>query len=149
MFFKPVNRLAKAVVEPGGKTIADAVSDAADSLAGLSDLCRAEIDAALADIHRLSATLPQGKDLHALYSRARDVAGLAGNCGLEDLGAATLSLCTLLDNAQNGGRLTLEHLAIHAGVFRLLRTPEAFTEADRARILADLETMIAKLSAKA
>jgi hypothetical protein len=148
-YFKPDNRLAKAVTLPGGKLVETAVDDARIELLQVSDACLQEIDAALDHTYRLCETPPAGDRLPELYTTVRDVAGLAGVCALPDLGAAALSFCALLDHAQNGGRLAPDHVAVHLNVLRILRHPDAIPEDDRCKVLESLDVMVGRIAQKA
>lgn len=147
-YFTPEPKLAKLLSAPGGKYIINAIDDANAELGQVSDQVRAEIDLALAQVYAQADGVPAPEALPALYRAVRDVAGLAGICNLADLGSAALSFCALLDHAQEGGRLTVEHMAIYVNVLRVLRQAESFSAEDRAAVLANLEVMVAKLSGK-
>lgn len=145
-FFKPENRLAKAVTALGGKHIETAVADANQQLQDIAGDCLKEVDDALARIYQSAGKVPSGADLSALYRVVRDVAGLAAICNLLDLGTAALSFCVLLDHAQSGGRLTEEHIRVYLSVFRILRHPDAINEEGRRNLLRSLDTMVEKSS---
>jgi chemotaxis protein histidine kinase CheA len=148
-YFQPPPKLAKLLSAPGGKYISAAIADAADEMSQASARIREEIDRALAQIYANADAAPSPELLPHLYRAARDVAGLAGVCGLKDLGEAALSFCGLLDHAQEGGRLTVEHMAIYANVLRILRQSENASAEERAAVLANLDLMLAKISGRA
>jgi hypothetical protein len=145
-FFKPENRLAKIITAPGGKHVATAVDDANAQLLEISDECLKEVDEILTRIYRSMGTVPAGAELTALYRSVRDVAGLAAICNLLDLGTAALSFCVLLDHAQDGARLTEEHIRVYLDVFRILRHPELIDESGRRSLLKNLDRMVEKSS---
>jgi hypothetical protein len=147
-YFKPENRLAKIIVAPGGKSVEAAVEDAKAGLLQISDACLEQIDEALARTYRLCERAPTQAEIAELYTSVRDIAGLAQIGGLPDLGVAALSFCALLDHAQNGGRLTRAHIEVHLNVLRILRHPEAIPEADRSKVLENLDVMVEKLAGK-
>ena len=68
---------------------------------------------------------------------------------MPELGIAAGRLCGLIDYAQQGGRVTGEHLAVCTDVLRSLRAASAFSPAERAVVLAKLEAMVDKLTGKA
>jgi len=142
LYFSPENRLGKAVSTPGGKHVETAIADAEALVMLAAGECVERIDQALAQVYRLSEhAKPQ---TGVLYKTAREVAGLAGTCGLADLGAAAFSYCNLLDQAEQTGRLSGERVQVHLSVMRLLRRPERFTDAERQEILADLKAVVDK-----
>jgi hypothetical protein len=143
-FFKPENRLAKIVTSLGGKYVETAIADANEQLLQISDECLKEVDAALARIYPLMNGVPTGAELSALYRSVREVAGLAALCNLLDLGTAALSFCDLLDHAQDGGRLTEEHMRVYLNVFRVLRRPDLIDEKGRSSLLENLDVMVEK-----
>jgi hypothetical protein len=147
-YFTPENPLAKAIAVPGGKLVSEAVDDARIELLEISDECLAEVDTLLARVYQLSGSVPAGAELTELYRTVREVAGLAGMCDLEDMGAAALSFCALLDHAQDGGQLTQEHIDVHVNVLKILRRSGDFTEAQRAVVLKNLDAMVEKLAKK-
>lgn len=142
VFYAPENRLAKAVSTPGGKHVETAVADAEAQIAAIAEKCVEQIDLALERVFRLSP--PAEGQAEDLYRAVREVAGLAGTCGLDDLGAAALSYCNLLDQAEQNGRLSGERVQVHLGVMRLLRRPERFTETERQDILENLKAVVDK-----
>ena len=144
LFFQPENRLAKTVTAVGGKYVATAVDDASEQLLELSDRCLQEVDEALAGIYAFETQVSAGSDLSELYRPVREVAGLAAMCGLLDLGRAALSFCILLDHAQDGGRLTEEHVGVCLNVLRILRHPDLIDEKGRRSLLENLEVMVEK-----
>ena len=142
VFYAPENRLGKAVSTPGGKHVETAICDAEEQINSIAQQCVEQIDLALERVFRLSADASaQAEDL---YRAAREVAGLAGTCGLDDLGAAALSYCHLLDQAHQSGRLNGERVQVHLSVMRLLRRPERFTQAQRHEILENLQAVVGK-----
>ena len=141
-FFQPPNRLAKAIATPGGKRVSEAVSDAVSGLESVSGACLERIDEALAAVR----VATESADRASLYKHARDIAGLAAVCGKADLGAAALSLCTVLDRAADGGRLTPVRLQVYGDAMRTLRASDPPQEARR-ELLATLDAMTARLCA--
>lgn len=142
VFYEPENRLAKAINTPGGKHVETAIFDAEELVVQAAGECVEQIDLALTQVYRLAEHAQS--QLDALYKAVREVAGLAGTCGLGDLGAAALSLCNLLDQAHQSGRLNAERLQVHLGVMRLLRRPDRFSETERSEILKNLQAVIDK-----
>jgi hypothetical protein len=119
-----------------------AITDAEAQIASITDQCLEQIDLALGRVYRLST--PAEGHTEDLYRAAREVAGLAGTCGLDDLGAAALSYCHLLDQANQSSNLNSERVQVHLGVMRLLRRPERFTETERRELLENLQAVVDK-----
>ncbi len=142
VYFSPENRLGKAVTTPGGKHVETAIADADELVMQVADESIEQIDQALKQVYGLSERAESRMDV--LYKSVREVAGLAGTCGLADLGAAALSYCNLLDQAEQSGRLSGERVQVHLGVMRLLRRPERFTETERQEILENLKAVVDK-----
>lgn len=142
VYFSPENRLGKAVTTPGGKHVETAIADADELVMQVADESIEQIDQALEQVYGLSDRAESRMD--GLYKSVREVAGLAGTCGLADLGAAALSYCNLLDQAEQTGRLSGERVQVHLGVMRLLRRPERFTETERQEILENLKAVVDK-----
>jgi hypothetical protein len=146
-FFHPETMLRKKIIAPGGKRVSEAVADAEAGIASLGDRCLTQVDAALVRIRDSANSMLKTGDLEAVYRDAREIAGLGSLCGLPDLGVAARSLCGVLDHAQNGGRLTGEHLRIYTDLMRNLRQPQQFSAEERALVLDKLSVMATKLSA--
>jgi hypothetical protein len=141
-FFAPQNPLGKAIAIAGGKHIDKAIADAEEQILLAADESIVHIDQTLEEVYRLSSA---GKgQWDTLYKRVREVAGLAGVCGLEDLGTAALSFCTMLDQATQTGQLSDDQMQVQVGVLRLLRHPERFSADERAKILENLQAMMDK-----
>jgi hypothetical protein len=147
-FFKPENRLAKIIAEPGGKHVIAAIDDANAQLLDMSEECLKKVDDALARIYASGTKAPEGAEITKLYTSVREIAGLAALCDLLDLGSAALSVCVLLDHAQNGARLTDEHVAVSLNVLRILRHPHLIDDKGRRNLLRNLDVMVEKSSPK-
>ena len=142
-FFTPENRLGKAIAEPGGKRIDQAIADADAQLALAGAESAIKIDEILGAIYKLAGA-SLNPPLAELYARTREVAGLAGIAGLPDLGAGAHTFCSMIEVAQAKGALSVEQLQVNIGVLQLLRRPERFSEQERAALLANLNAVLAK-----
>ena len=147
------NRLAKQITAPGGKHVEAALADAEEGLKSLALPLLAEIDnrlAMLASVGEDAGHEPRTEDVEAVYGNAREIAGLAGYCGMDEVGAAAVSLCNLLDRSRATGRWHGEGMRVHVATLRLLR--EKGGEIDpqtRVTVLKRLEVMVEKIAAGA
>ena len=142
-FFAPENRLGKAVAEPGGKKIEDAIADADMQLVMAAAESALKIDEILNGIYKVAGSSVQ-PSLKELYPLAREVAGLAGIAGLPDLGAGAHTFCCLIEVAEPKGALNNEQMQVSIGVLQLLRHPERFSEEERAALLENLNAVLEK-----
>lgn len=142
-FTFPVYRLAKILRRPGGKTIAAALGEAEEGLAGLQVPCLEAIDKALASMSVGLETLNKDKRADAslaLYKEVNAVIGLATAAGYPEMDRAAYSLCDLLDRMQESNCLDIEAIRVHVQALHLLRQPEALGgEASVRRILLGLK----------
>lgn len=127
-FITPQYKIAEKLQQPGGKTVAQAVTDAQHGLEGLADACLGAVDEALTDIDRAYKALPDDFDLAALtdlYDSANGLIGIATVAGLMEMDRAAYSLCDLIDRMMAMGRPDKEPIAVHVQALHLLRSPAA------------------------
>lgn len=127
-FLFPENRLAKMVWRPGGVSFREAMEAAGANLEAMRDELMAALDENLARIEALwvDPALPENGRLQSeMYERSNFIAGLAGHCGLAELGEAAFSLCELLDRLIGGARWSKQAMLVHMDALKLLRTLDA------------------------
>ena len=140
-FFQPENRLGKALTAAGGKKIEAAIADAEEQVELAAAESTAKIDETLEVIYRLAAGGVKGQ-AEALYQNVREVAGLAGIAGgLDELGAAALTFCRLLDLMAPRGGPTEDQVQVNVGVMRLLRYADRFAPKERQDLLDNLQAV--------
>ncbi len=127
-FTFPTYRLAKILRQPGGKSVAAALKDAEEGVAGLVEPCLAAIDVAMKAIDGHLASMTAGSTAAAadrLYKEANGIIGLASAAGLPEMDRAAYSLCDLLDRMQAAGRWDRSAIVVHVQALYLLRQPSA------------------------
>jgi hypothetical protein len=141
-FLFPENRLAKLIWRPAGVSYREAMEAAGANLEAMRDELLASLDANLARIEEIwtDATLAQNQPLQSeMYERSNFIAGLAGHCGLTELGQAAFSLCELLDRFITGARWSQRAIMVHMDALKLLRTLDVdASEAVRAAVVEGL-----------
>ena len=121
----PINRLAKAVKRPGGRTLDEMVQRAEANVEELREQSLEAIDEAIGRLRSAtSADLGDGAVVQELYRAANDLFGLAGLYAMKALASAAHSLCELLNSGHAHTRTGRQAFAIHADAFLLLRTPQ-------------------------
>jgi len=139
------NRLGKLVLAPGGITQAAATTAAEANLETIHDECIAEVDRDF-DLLKRSAMDPQVGDnvmsQRAIYAHANTIAGIAGCCGLGEMGEAAFSLCELVDRQILSGAWNPLAVAVHVDAMNLLRTGDnELTPEGRRAMLAGLRNV--------
>ena len=116
------NLLAKLVLAPSGLTQAAATTAADANLEAIHDECIAEVDHDF-DLLKRSAVDPQVADnvmiQRAIYARANTIAGIAGCCGLGEMGEAAFSLCELVDRQIASGAWNPQAVTVHLDAMTL------------------------------
>ena len=125
------NRLGKLLNQFGGVSVGKAIEAAEANLESIREANVAEVDRNLALLAETAARAKAEPDelahRRAIYACANTVAGLAGACGLAEVGEAAFSLCELTDRLIATGRWNDEAIAVHLHAVSLLRaeaTPE-------------------------
>ena len=139
------NRLAKLVLAPGGMTQAAAAAAAEANLETIHDECIAEVDRDF-DLLKRSAVDPRvGDDVmtqRMIYAHANTIAGIAGCCGLGEMGEAAFSLCELVDRQIASGGWNPLAVSVHVDAMNLLRGGDnELTPEGRKAILAGLRSV--------
>ena len=143
---KYVNRLAKLIRLPGGKTVAQALTDAETNLDSIREDCLTAVDE---NIQRLldSAVAvkadPNPDALAQCYSIAHEVFALAGVFGMAELGKAAYSLCELIDRSRDVGKWSNPAFEAHMNALRLLRFEATDLDRNvREAVLAGLRNVV-------
>lgn len=121
---KPVHRLTKLLRGPGGKTVAEAVSDAESGLRSIAGDCLTAVDRDLAKLAEKAAMLsdpPDRETLGHVYEIALRLVGPASVAGLQKMDRAAYSLCDLVDRMITSGKTALEPVQVHLQALVLLR----------------------------
>lgn len=130
--FKPENRLAKALGDPGGLLFSQALKSASANVAQVRPAHLVALDAKLTALREL-AHAPRAP---AFYRLAQDVMADAGSVGLPHLSRAAQSLCDLLASPVPDARLQ-RSVMVHVDALTPLRAEEG-APAQREAILAAL-----------
>lgn len=143
--FRPRNRIAEMINEPGGILIADALQRAHANIETLHTDMAAAIDGALARLQARAGdarAAPDDETITALYEIGNEIVGFAVTLQLRDMGRAAYSLCELLDRARAHQAWSVEAFAVHVEALRLLREPNGDALTRRA-ILDGLDRVLA------
>ena len=137
------SRLSTLVNQPGGVSVGVALDQARSNLATLKARSREIIETQVAALAALPA--PSGADEGALdqaYAHASAVIDAAGPFELNDLCAAAVNLCDLIDAAPEGRPFDWRVVTVHAQALRLLLSlpPEAVDA--RAKVLDSLKDVL-------
>lgn len=127
-FTFPAYKLAKVLRRPGGKTVAAALSEAEEGLAGLKGPCLEAIDKMMAAMNGHLADLCGPNRMQAskqLYNDVNGVIGLATAAGFPEMDRAAYSLCDLLDRMQETRNWDIDAVRVHVQALHLLRQPAA------------------------
>ena len=147
--FKPTNRLASMIRLPGGKTVQEAIQAAQAAVEHYRPEVVSDIDAAIAELERLSTRPAPGAPEHErVYRISSSVLDHAGLFDLEDVGRAAYSLCELVDRMQERGVWDASAVTVHVGSMRLLREMGQGDPLQRAELLRGLAAVVAKFSAE-
>ncbi|MGH6957986.1 MAG: hypothetical protein ACREEW_15075 [Caulobacteraceae bacterium] len=139
--FKYENRLAGALVSKGGLSVGEAMRAAETQVEVMREPTIADIDARLAEIDSLSERVRAEADqaaLDAIYAASNRIVALGGVFGLGELGKAAYSLCELVSRMERPGPESWPLIAVHLNGLRLLRNPDAHSQAQRADVLKGL-----------
>lgn len=144
-FSYPENRMKKLLEEPGGLTHRDALGRAHQNIGAIRHELVAEVDRNIAELTKAAArAAANAEDMGArrdIYTHGNVVAGLAGSCGLDDVGKAAFSLCELVDR-YGTDRWNATFIAVHTDAIHGLRE-QTGTPASRAAILEGLNQVVA------
>jgi hypothetical protein len=146
-FVFPKLKLEQLIREPGGRTIAEALTEANANLETIKPQCREELMALLDDAE---AVFEAGREdaLAELYAIAVRGIGAGTVCGAPDVDGALTSLCDLVDHLQQSGRMEREALGVHLRSWRMLMDP-ALPRPGATAILDGLKKVSARFAAEA
>jgi hypothetical protein len=134
------NPLTKLVLGHGGLTKAAAVTAADANLETIHDECVAEVDRDF-DLLRRSAAAPDIKSAvgtqREIYAHANSIAGIAGCCGLGEMGEAAFSLCELVDRQIAAGAWNDDAVSVHINAMSLLRGLDVSLTTENSRSMLD------------
>jgi hypothetical protein len=119
----PKPKLAKLLIEPGGKPVVEALADADANLAVLQPECRAELLSLAGQIEDCFERTPpagDGPSTIEFYNLAAGGVGLGAVAGLRAVDDTLVSLCNLMDYFQVHGRWDHEALRVHVQTLKLL-----------------------------
>jgi hypothetical protein len=144
-FFKPDDRLAKLMAQPGGRTVADAVKAAEKRIHKLRGYNLAALQPRLLRLTELAAQgLADGGEggLQEVYGLADEIATLASLAGLEQMYEAAYRLCDLAEAFRVNGRTSWAAVEVYADSLRLL-SADPVDEAEARNILDALQRVSA------
>jgi hypothetical protein len=141
------NTLGPQVDEPGGLSVEDAVRAAEQNVAAIQDESVAEVDRNIDLLARSAAAVAaDSANLSAreeVYAHANVIAGLAGCCGLGEVGQAAFCLCDLTDLYIVSGSWNADAVAVHLSAIAVLRSPDiAGAPEMRRSVLAGLHEIV-------
>jgi hypothetical protein len=137
--FRPRNRIAEMIHQPGGLAIADALQRAQNNIEAMHGHVAASIDIALAMLQEKAALGAEAAD--EMYQLSNDIVGFAVTLELRDIGRAAYSLCELIERQRSRCSWSAQSVAVHVEALRLLREPG--DAAGRAAILDGLDRVLA------
>jgi hypothetical protein len=144
-FSYPENRMKKLLEEPGGLTARDALGRAHQNIGMIRPQILAEVDRNIVEINKAAAKAAlDATDMSArrdLYTCGNVIVGLAGSCGLDEVGKAAFSLCELVDR-YGTDRWDAAYVAVHLSAITALREG-AGTPQSRVATLEGLSQVVA------
>jgi hypothetical protein len=150
-FFKPDDRLAKLMAQPGGRSVADAVKAAEKRIHNLRGYNLAALQPRLLRLTELAALGLAGDgegegELEDIYGLADEIATLASLAGLEQMYEAAYRLCDLTEVFRTSGRTSWAAVEVYADSLRLL-SADPLDEAEARSILEALQRVSALFTA--
>jgi hypothetical protein len=146
---RPENRLAKAVFQPGGKTVAQALEDAQaglDEIRGESlDILKGKLEEIQA-LGRKSQATAGPDEIKTLYALSSEVIDIAGLFGLPELGQAAYSLCELLDRLASRQTWNWPAVQVHLHGLLILADPDKIPEAARKDVVEGLRQVCQRIA---
>lgn len=140
------NTLGPLLDRPGGLRVDAAVQAAERNVASVRRESVAEVDRNIDLLARSAAAVAADKAnvsaRQEVYAHANVIAGLAGCCGLPEVGQAAFCLCDLTDLYIVSDYWNDDAVAVHLSAIAVLRTPEISGAPDARRsVLAGLHEM--------
>lgn len=126
-FLFPENRLAKLVRQPGGIGLQQAIAAASSNLESIRDELLVGLDEYLQQVDAIGADprLPEDRAMQEdLYQKSNFVAGVAGHCGLAELGQAAYTFCEVLDRFLSGAAWSAPAVMVHLDALKVLRATD-------------------------
>jgi hypothetical protein len=123
-FYQPKLRLTQIMKEPGGKTVADAVTAATEAVGKLSDRAVVYVDQTLAQLDAAFAALPPAFEAQALapiYQYANNLIGAASTARLVALDRTAYDFCDLVDRMSANGRWDRQAIKVYIDALHLFR----------------------------
>jgi hypothetical protein len=143
-FIPNINRLAKAMMGPGGKPQSEAISDAEAAVQILAppgvEAIDDALDAILAVVAKPGPLTPDMRE--SLYREANQINALGALFGLNKMGKAAWSLCEVLDLLEvdlPSGRPAIDN---HVRSLQILRTGPLLPEGEADALLAGLASLL-------
>jgi len=138
--------LARFVNTPAGLTAREAQNFARLKLDMLREKSLAEIDDSLDGlggyIRLLKNAVPPNAVEEEMHRLSCSILNLAGTFGLDALGRAAFSLCTLLDERNMRGHWDRVAVDVHLDAMRLLRQPETISQSMQSHLLDGLRKVV-------
>jgi hypothetical protein len=144
-FVFPKLKLEQLIREPGGVTVAEALTQANANLETIKPQCREEL-VALLDQAEAAYEAGGGAVLTDLYGIAVRGIGAGAVCGAPDVDGALSSLCDLIDHLQAAEAMDRDALGVHVRSWRLLMDPH-LPRPGAAAILDGLRKVSARFAA--
>ena len=138
----PKPKLAKLLIDPGGKPVVEALADAKANLVELQPECRAELASLAEQVEACFERTPpagDGPSTVEFYNLAAGGVGLGAVAGLAAVDDTLVSLCNLMDYFQVHGRWDHEALRVHVQTLKLLVSGAELPESAVAAVLAGLQ----------
>jgi hypothetical protein len=140
--FRAKTRLSSIIKEPGGIHVSEALKRGEAAIAVQSETSLDLIDVALARIEALLAD-PKS-DPEEMYRCSTDIVGLCAVLPDRALYEVARSLCEMLDQYSETGRLKPQAVQVHIASMKLLHRTGLDAQASQ-EILESLTRMVAKL----
>jgi hypothetical protein len=138
----PKPKLAKLLIDPGGKPVVEALEEAKANLSVLQPECRAELEVVARQIEECFDRTPpagDGPSTVEFYNLAAGGVGLGAVAGLASVDDTLVSLCNLMDYFQVHGRWDHEALRVHVQTLKLLVSGADLPPAAVEAVLAGLQ----------
>lgn len=136
--------LAKQMVQPGGRTLADAERRAEERLVRHRPDVMAEIETAIGELEGLCAARPDGAEAE-VYRVASRVLDLAGFFDTGPLYEAGYSLADVADRMAAGGTWDWPSAVVHVQALRLILNVDCERNAATDQLLAGLKAVAARM----
>lgn len=143
-YIRRENRLGRLLSKPGGVKITAAITEAEHNLAAIRGETLAEVDRNMELLRRSALAVDKHSARDEVYAHANVIAGLAGSCGLPDLGRAAYLLCELTDRYLLADTWNRDGVAVCLNALMLLRAQPALADEAYEEVLNGLAELVAK-----